>query len=255
VEKISFTHQVVDPQSMLSDGYDVLVEFIDPKGQSTRLFLERLHPRTVGKDQLRRGVRFSLPAGHPDGRLVLRFLNGENSSPDADRIDMSDLFARDIGPSILLGSNRLEPIYAESAEQEAMSENAGDHWSADATTVVEWSKPPQLAAISLHYGIRDGAFTSTDGHSDGVEFTITFKGEDGTTQTLFNQLLAPYNHPEHRGEQVVRVELPPNRAGTIVLRVGPGPANDRTWDWAWVGPVVGHEKAMPAAVQPGNGAP
>lgn len=249
VEKISFTHQVVDPHSMLSDGYDVLAEFIDPKGQRTRLYLDRLQPRTIGKDQMRRGARFTLPPGHPEGRLVLRFLNGAENNPNADLIDMSDLYARDIGPSITLGSNRYEPAFAESAEHEAMNEDIEGHWSADTPAVVEWVRPLGLEALSLHYGIREGAYTSTQGHSDGVEFSVAFRDESGSIQPLFTQLLTPYNHLEHRGEQVARVELPPNRTGTIILTAGPGPANDRTWDWAWVGPIQGHAKS-PMPVRP-----
>jgi hypothetical protein len=158
---------------------------------------------------------------------------------------MSDLHARDIGPSIQLGEIRYQPTFAEAAEHEAMNEDAQGHWSADTPASVEWTRPAAVDRLSVHYGIRDGAFTSVDGHSDGVEFSVAFRDEAGTIQPLFKHLLTPYNHPEHRGDQVAQVELPPGRTGTIVLTASPGPANDRTWDWAWVGPIEGHGKTVP----------
>jgi hypothetical protein len=237
LEKISFVHQLVEPARMLSDGYDLVIDFVQDGEKHTRLLLQRLHPISIGRDQLAQHVRLTLPPGHPAGRLIFRFLCGERNNPDADRIDMGDIQTTDNGPALRLGDQQTFPDVAEASGTEAMQESADGHWSANVPAKVEWRRPPAVAALTLHYGINEGGYTAKDGHSDGVEFSLVLVENNGTTHALFSRLLAPYNHPGHRGPQTSRVELPPNVEGRLILTAGPGPQNDLSWDWAWIGPI------------------
>ncbi len=252
LEKISFVHQLVEPAQMLSDGYDLTVDLIEDGGKQTRLLLQRLHPRDVGRDQLAQHLRLTLPAGHRSGRLVFHFLCGAENNADADRIDMEDIQTKDNGPALRLGDQSTFPDVAEASGTEAMKEDAEGHWSANVPAKVEWPRPPAVAAVTFQYGIDEGAYTK-DGHSDGVEFSLVLVGDNGKNHALFSRLLAPYNHPEDRGPQTSRIELPPNVSGRLILAAGPGPQKDLSWDWAWIGSVVGEGSgvtAKPSAPSP-----
>jgi hypothetical protein len=243
VEKISFAHQLVDPAQMLSDGYDLLVELVENNGNITRLLQQRLDPIGTGKDQVRQYVRLTLPVGHQGGRLMVRFLNGKLNNSNADRIDITDIRTKDSGPALRLGEENLPPQFAEAAGHQAMEEQAAGRWSANTPARVEWERPLSAGSITLNYGILEGAYTAKEGHSDGVEFTLAIVDEAGKTHPLFDQLLTPFHRPEHRGEQSARIELPSGLRGRLVFAATPGPQNDHTWDWAWVGPIVAHPAA------------
>lgn len=252
LERVSFVHQLVEPAQMLSDGYDVVVDWTEGNGKPIRLLEQRLHPRTEGKDQLPQPVRLELPKAHGAGQLSVQFLNGEQNNADADRIDVSDLQSTDTGPPLRVGSAEVFPILAESSGGEAMAARASGEWSANTPARVEWLRPRDLSVLSFDYGIDEGAYTAKEGHSDGVEFSVTLVDLSGKVHPLFSQLLTPYNRPEHRGRQTAEVVLPPGVEGHLVLRAGPGPQNDITWDWAWIGPFrpkTASESVKPA---PGN---
>lgn len=230
---VSFIHGQEAAAQGKSDGYDLLVTFLTEDGRSYELHRQRLHPRTIGADQQPQSVRLILPP-HLAGRLVFRFLAGENNSPDYDWIFFGQLKAETRGPALTLGDRFILPALGTGPDQSALRPLSPRRWATHAPTQLEWPRPAALAALDLTFGIDDGSYTAANGHSDGVIVSLDLVGDDGQSRRLFEKALWPFNHPEHRGPQHARVEIPPHVPGRLIYRVDPGPNHDLSWDWAWL---------------------
>ncbi len=249
LRSISFLHGRYAASQGSSDGYDLLVELVDRTGQRNELHRHRVQPRSVSADQHPQHVTLSLPRGHQGGRLIFRFLPGLQSNPDYDWIYFGQLRGESHGPAINLGDDFLFPVTGTS-DSEPMKTNLAGQWLAHAPTRVEWRRPAHLATLTFRYGIEEGAYTAPNGHTDGVTFILELVDEQQRSHPLFTRTLTPFNHPEHRGEQTTRVELPPRLAGTLVLRVDPGPNQDASWDWAWIGAISAEGYGPSIALSP-----
>jgi len=237
LSSISFVHGRYAETQGRSDGYDLLVDFVEASGQRVPLYQRRLHPRTNLEDRKPQEISLRLPP-HNDGRLVFRFLAGERNDPEFDQIFFGQLRGDSNGPILRLGERMVLPVLGAMRNGELMTEHNGDRWLAQAPGRIEWPRPSALTALTLHYGIDAGAYTAKNGHSDGMDFSLDLIDEHGKTHALFSRTLEPFNHVEHRGPQISRVEIPPGPGGVLVLRVGPGARGDASWDWGWVGPLV-----------------
>ncbi len=233
LRSLSFVHGGYLDSRGHTDGYDLQVLLIDPAGQRTILHERRMHVSTVAADQTPQQVTLSLPPSS-GSRLVFRFLAGPHNQPNFDWIYFGQLRGHTPGPLLHLSDDLIVPHSSATSSTSALRNTSGQ-WLAHAPTRFEWPRPPHLAALTFHYGIEEGAYTSPTGHTDGVVFTLELIDEQQQVHPLFSRTLTPFNHPEHRGEQITRVELPPKRSGTLVLRTDAGPNNDASWDWAWIG--------------------
>jgi hypothetical protein len=66
-----------------------------------------------------------------------------------------------------------------------------------------------------------------------VQFEVVLRRADGTSETLAQTLLNPATRPVDRGVKTFDLPLPAGFAGEIILRTGPGPANNFSYDWAF----------------------
>lgn len=99
---------------------------------------------------------------------------------------------------------------------------------------------PTTAArqVQVVAGLPDGAFApGKDAVTDGITIEIFATASSGAKQLLLHRSLDPARVPADRGPQTVTVELPPAFAGEVILRLGSGPADNPTNDWAYVGSV------------------
>jgi len=249
LRSISFVHGPFFGSRGLSDGYDLLVDLVDAAGHRTELHRHRMQTRTVAADQVPQHVTLPLPPDHPGGRLIFRFLPGPYCDPNYDWIYFGQLRAETHGPAIRAGDAWLFPRSGLAAN-EPTKPNLSGQWLAHAPTRFEWTRPPHVSALTLHYGIEEGAYTSPDGHTDGVTFILELIDEQQQVHPLFTRTLTPFNHPEHRGEQISRIELPPKLSGTLVLRTDAGPNQDASWDWAWIGALHAEGYGPPIVISP-----
>jgi len=237
LSRVSFLHGPYPETRGKSDGYDLLVSLEDEAGQSLLLHQHRLLPRTVGADQRPQAVTLDLPP-HRASRLIFRFLPGKNEEPDFDWIYFGQLTGICAGPILLMGDRPVLPLSGVSSDHQRMEQHENGTWIAHAPSRLEWVRPAELSALTIVYGMEDGSYTAPEGHSDGVDFALELIEADGTRHSLFNRALTPFNHPEHRGAQKARVEIPAKIAGKLVLTVGPGPRDDQSWDWAYIGKIT-----------------
>lgn len=249
LRSVSFVHGPYSASRGLSDGYDLVVDLVDEANHRTELHRHRLQPRTLAADQVPQHVTLSLPAAHAGGRLIFRFLPGPQSNPDYDWIYFGQLRGETHGPAIRIGSDVLLPA-AGASGKEPLKTNLNGTWLAHAPARVEWPRPLHLSALNIHYGIEEGAYTAPNGHTDGVAFILELIDEQQQVHPLFSRTLTPFNHPEHRGEQTTRVELPPKLSGTLILRTDAGPNNDASWDWAWIGALQAEGYGPPIVISP-----
>lgn len=93
--------------------------------------------------------------------------------------------------------------------------------------------PAGAKRLRAGFGILPAAFQDPAGHTDGVRFSVLLERSDGTLQTLTERLLAPFANPADREIAQFDVALPADASGDLILRTDPGPAGDRSFDWAF----------------------
>ncbi len=95
---------------------------------------------------------------------------------------------------------------------------------------------PGDTALSLGYGIREGAYTGV-GHTDGVAFTLDAVWASGKRTRLWERYLAPVSRVGDRGMLTLSLALPSDLPQRLVLHTGIGPKGDDRWDWSYVSAV------------------
>lgn len=98
--------------------------------------------------------------------------------------------------------------------------------------------PPTAQTMRANFGIHDGAYTSPEGKTDGVEFVVLHRSGDGSEKILFSRLLDPAARSSDQGIQQLELKLGPPLAGEIILRVLPGPRGNTSYDWAYIGAIT-----------------
>jgi hypothetical protein len=235
---IDFVHGIEPAALGKSDGYDLIVEYISNEGATTRLVKQRLHPRTVGKDQAAQRIHLVLPK-HTGGRLIFRFLAGDKNEPDYDWIYFGQLVGGAHGPFLRMGDNIIAPMVGVARGTEPMKSSKASYWNAHSPSRVEWNRPANLAVLNIDYGIEDSAVTDEKKHTDGIDASLSLVEDNGTEHVLFFKRLEPFSRPVERGPQVIHAEVPPAIPGRLVFRIDPGPRGDASFDWAWIGEVTG----------------
>jgi hypothetical protein len=80
-----------------------------------------------------------------------------------------------------------------------------------------------------------GAYEN-DGTSDGVAFSIERVAANGAKETIFHRRLTPREREADRGTQKVELTATLAAGEELLFFVGPGPANQANFDWAyWAG--------------------
>ncbi len=93
--------------------------------------------------------------------------------------------------------------------------------------------PPGARRLRAGFGLLPGAYADSAKHTDGVLFEVLRQTSEGQFQLLAERLLLPATRETDRGTQVFDLDLPAGASGDIILRTGPGPANDLAFDWAY----------------------
>ena len=93
--------------------------------------------------------------------------------------------------------------------------------------------PPGARRLRAGFGLLPGAYADSAKHTDGVLFEVLLQTREGQLQLLAERLLTPATRETDRGTQKFDLELPAGTIGDLILRTGPGPANDLAFDWAY----------------------
>jgi hypothetical protein len=246
VDRVTFAHGLKKSSRDFSDGYDVTVRWIPDTGLPQIIWQRSIKPRKSGQDQMPQTEEVSLPP-RGSGDLEFRFTTGEASDPDSDHLYFGNLVGHTQGPILRLGH---DIITALPPPTDSFQSDPEGNWLLHVPSRVEWERPANLMSLSFEYGLLPGAYTSEDGHSDGVQFTLELVPEVGPTISLFDQILEPFNHPAHRGRQRIAVNLPQQPQGHLVLTTGPGRGSDSSWDWAFAARFVGKAPGPPIVISP-----
>ncbi|MCC6416075.1 MAG: hypothetical protein IT582_09210 [Opitutaceae bacterium] len=87
--------------------------------------------------------------------------------------------------------------------------------------------------LNATYGLHPGAYAeSAAAKTNGITLEILVETANGALQRLYFRALDPVYQTADRGPQTVSLALPAHR-GRLHLRLGNGPADDPTSDWAY----------------------
>ncbi len=102
-----------------------------------------------------------------------------------------------------------------------------------------WFHAPEGAtAVTVSYGISDGAYADPAQHTDGAELRVSEIQPDGGLRTVFSRVINPFDAPADRGELRSTVAIPPGPARDFVIEALPGPHNNFSFDWFFFGDVL-----------------
>lgn len=87
--------------------------------------------------------------------------------------------------------------------------------------------------LHAQFAIIPQAYADPAKSTDGVEFEAVLAREGQPDRTLVRRLLCPAREPGDRGVQTWDVSLPPDCRGSLVFRTLPGPAGNKSYDWAY----------------------
>jgi hypothetical protein len=97
---------------------------------------------------------------------------------------------------------------------------------------LSWDLDGSQRDFRFDYGFEPPAYQ--EGNTNGVDITVELRHGEQVRQ-IFRRALSPRQNTEDQRYQLSRVVLPPYSAGTkLVLRFGPGPLNDNSWDWTYL---------------------
>ena len=130
------------------------------------------------------------------------------------------------------------PVAGRSKYGLSSAEVAGRH-ILNAHAPSEFVFHPAAGARHLHAvaGLPDASFApGRDAITDGITIDIIATSPGGLRQILYHRRLDPVHLAADRGPQTIEVDLPPAFSGDLILRLGNGPDNNPTNDWAyWAG--------------------
>jgi hypothetical protein len=106
-------------------------------------------------------------------------------------------------------------------------------FAAHPVTELVFDPPPGARRLQAGYGLQPEAYAEPNKATDGVQFEIVLRQPDGTSRILAQNLLDPVARAEDRGIKTFDLQLPAGLAGEIILRTGPGPAKNFSYDWAF----------------------
>ena len=230
--------QAYDPGR--TDGVEFNVEILPPTGAPIPLFQRLLQPVTVAADRGMQRARVYLPGPLVEGsRLRLRTETGpaHNGAWDQSYFTRLQIKGGSVQSAPRFGFNQsvLPPGFPPKSELQVDGKPAHLlHPPAE----IHFKIPAGARQVTLGVGILPGAYEGKN-QTDGVEFSASWRDAAGAEHAVGHRLLAPVTHPEDRGTQLIELALPAAAAGQeFVLRTGPGPQGNLSWDWAYVQTVV-----------------
>jgi|CZKI01.1.fsa_nt_gi hypothetical protein len=93
--------------------------------------------------------------------------------------------------------------------------------------------PAGASRLAGDFGIREGAYTG-GGHTAGVRFEVYAAWDSGRRERLWGRFLNPVGQLSDRGTQHFDLAIPGDAPDRLILRTGPGLADDNRWDWSYV---------------------
>ena len=106
--------------------------------------------------------------------------------------------------------------------------------NAHAPSELEFVPPAGAHRLRAVAGLPDAAFApGRDAVTDGITIDILEVPARGPKRVLYHRQLDPLRHPEDRGPQVIELDRPDPFSGHLLLRLGNGPDNNATNDWAY----------------------
>lgn len=142
-----------------------------------------------------------------------------------------------IADTLTLGTlgSPLTPTFASAHHGANLSMVEGRlEYFAHAPSTLIYRLPSQAVALRGGFGIRPGAYApDNQGPTDGAEFLIRWRPDDGPEQILLRRLLRPREEAADRGLHDFRVKLPPHQGGELELGVATGPADNSASDWTF----------------------
>lgn len=239
LKRLTFTYGLNEdsyqqPNDQGTDGVDAVVSFERPDGGTLQLFWRRLNPRDVGRDRGPQAGQIDVPS-HTGGRLIFQFLPGPMNDPAFDWAYWSDLGGQGVGPDLRYGGKRIAALVGEMMDGRPMNPDDQDRWSAHSPARLIYPYLPGMSSLIFTYGLDERSYDpARPKGTDGVSVEVEFEHPDQRLEALFNRYLDPRNREADRGPQTSRVKLPRETGGRIIVRVGPGPHNDPSFDWAYL---------------------
>ncbi len=106
--------------------------------------------------------------------------------------------------------------------------------NAHAPSELVFHPAPGARHLRAVVGLPDASFAAgRDAITDGITIDIFVAASTGIKQLLFHRQLDPVHAAGDRGPQTIELDLPPAVTGDLILRLGNGPKNDPTNDWAY----------------------
>lgn len=104
-----------------------------------------------------------------------------------------------------------------------------------ANGLMRFAVPAGAKELTGQFGITPGAYEG-EGCTDGVQFVVEYRPEQGNSQILFSRYLDPLHNTQDRGLQALHVSLPRAAKGELLLRTTNLPGKNCNWDWSyWTG--------------------
>lgn len=222
------------PDLRASDGVDFVVDYVDQRGTSTRLFHRALRPKTVHGDCGAQAAEVEFPNGG-SGRFIVRVSPGPANDAHLDRAYLHAFVATAYGPP-LASATGVIPAEAVSAHNEpVMTCDREGRWTAHSPSSLSYEIPVGGRTLVFDYGLEPGSHDgSQGGRTDGIEVVVTATGTDGSATTLFRRWINPAKEPGDHGRQTARIELPKQAGSRVTIGIGPGPHGDFSYDWSYL---------------------
>lgn len=227
----------LDPEAYLkglTDGVEFFVELESPGQPPQTLYRRWLRPRTQPADRGTQVQRVVLPPFPPGSTLALRTGFGGNGDGASDWGYFTGIRLLD-GPYLPEQFPRFThlPVAVDAAICGALASDGRVLFMLNSPGSLSFALSGQEKILHFKAGLLRGAYTE-NGHSDGVEFIVTLLAPDGSSRIIFQQGLNPRDNAADRGDRPFVVPVPDSPPGTqLRLTVGPGPANNNAWDWAY----------------------
>lgn len=216
-------------------GFELALESED--GTRTILWEKLLEPFSRSEERGLQRASVVLPA-IGTGALILSTNPGDQQDGSWDWAYAGKFRGSTPGPTIQLSDGRNLPSIANDGWSDRQSEI---HWGAQSPQELVYDKPSKLTALKLRFGINASAARDDAGNrrSDGVHVRVIFTPDEGAEVELFERFLDPYNRVADAGAHLAEFSTEPGRAGTLRVRMEPGPSGDSSFDWAFWGQFEG----------------
>ena len=239
-----------NPPEHPTTGAEFRIEHVAATGVREVLFRRYMDPFYVEPD---RGLQeVELPLTRRDtGELQLVIDEGRFEQRSGDWTFLQDGRLLGPGPDITLPHGGVisprSGIFGQGEVINVRTPEGG--WDAHAPSPLVYDFPPHLASVAVRLAFKPGAYQgrSSPHITDGVELVVERLSPAGHIEELHRSLVDPATHPEHRGMQVITINLPESDPGDrLVIRTTTGPALDLELDWTTWGPFDGTLRSVGA---------